>query len=60
MKPEGLREIRHDMKLTQEELAAVLGVSSRQVQRWEGGTTRISKTVRMAVELLRVKLEVTP
>lgn len=37
MKPEDVRNLREEMRLTQQELADRLGVSRRSVQKWEGG-----------------------
>lgn len=49
-----VREARHQAGLTQKELAKLLGVSTRAVQHWEGGTTRISLPT---LELLRLKTQ---
>jgi DNA-binding transcriptional regulator YiaG len=49
MKSEELRQIRHQLKLTQQQLADILDVSMRQVRRWEKGDTPIPKVVAMAV-----------
>jgi DNA-binding transcriptional regulator YiaG len=49
MKPEELRQIRKQLNLTQQQLADILGVSSRQVIRWEKGDYPISKIAEVAV-----------
>ena len=35
-----LIELRHDRHVTQDELAALVGVETRTIQRWEAGTQR--------------------
>ena len=52
MKPEELKKIRRDLKLTQQELADTLEVERNTVARWETGTVVISKVVELAVKSL--------
>lgn len=49
-----IREVRQNMKLTQEEFAAKLGVTFSTVNRWENGK---SKPSRMALKILQPMLE---
>ncbi len=51
---ERIRETRQNMKLTQEEFAAKLGVTFSTVNRWENGK---SKPSRMALKILQPMLE---
>jgi putative transcriptional regulator len=50
-----IRETRQNMKLTQEEFAAKLGVTFSTVNRWENGR---SKPSRMALKILQPMLGV--
>jgi DNA-binding transcriptional regulator YiaG len=53
MKPEELKDIRKNkLKLTQEQLAAELGVAPNTVARWESGVLPIQKVVELAIRYL--------
>ena len=56
MKPEALRRIREELKLTQEQLADGLGVQPLTIGLWEGGKTPISKSRALAIIGLAAKL----
>lgn len=49
-----IKELRTQHALTQKQLAALIGVTTRTVQRWEAGDRVPSKQV---LELLQIKLE---
>jgi DNA-binding transcriptional regulator YiaG len=53
MTAQELRESRKAFRLSQAELAAELGVTSRQVQNWEHGRTPISRLVEYAMLWLK-------
>jgi transcriptional regulator with XRE-family HTH domain len=49
MKPHELQRIRHDARLTQSELAALLGITATQISRLENGRQKISKSMAIAI-----------
>ena len=56
MSPEDLREFRRELGLSQERLAAALGVSMRAVQTWEGREHPIPPLLAPALEGVRKRL----
>lgn len=50
--PKELKEARTRLGLTQEQLAAILGVARFSVQRWEAGVYRIPSMLTLALEAL--------
>lgn len=53
MTPAELRAFRHGLSLTQAALARVLEVDRATVIRWEQGTSRIPRTVDLAIDNIR-------
>jgi putative transcriptional regulator len=47
-----IRELRRNMRMTQEELAHTLGITVATVNRWENGHAKPSKLARKAIERL--------
>ncbi|MDH3444437.1 MAG: helix-turn-helix domain-containing protein [Deltaproteobacteria bacterium] len=54
MTPEALRRIRHEMGLTQRQLAERLGLTSTSVARMERGEQKIMQVTSLAVDHLRL------
>lgn len=52
MTPETLRDIRASLGLTQASLASRLGVTLRQIQRWEAGDVPVSRGFAVAIGFL--------
>jgi len=50
MTPTGLKRIRRELGLTQEQLARALGVDRVSVARWEGGTYRITEPMARLIQ----------
>ena len=50
MTPETLREWRIERGMTQAQLAAAVGVSARQVRRWETGENKIPRLLEIYTE----------
>ena len=49
---ESIRDLRHNLRMTQEELAQTLGITVATVNRWENGHAKPSKLARNAIERL--------
>jgi len=47
-----IRELRRNLRMTQEEFAHTLGITVATVNRWENGHARPSKLARRAIERL--------
>ena len=47
-----IRDLRRNMRMTQEELAHTLGITVATVNRWENGHAKPSKLARKAIERL--------
>jgi len=56
MKPEALKRIREELKLTQDQFAEEIGVQPLTIGLWEGGKTPISKSRALAIIGLAAKL----
>lgn len=50
---ETVKKVRREFGLTQKGLAYYLGVTERQVRRWEAGDTPVPKVVILALQALR-------
>lgn len=57
MKPTELRKIRERLKMTQQQLASSLGVTSNTVARWERGERKIPKIAKLAVDYVVLSLD---
>ena len=55
MTPENLTRARATLKMTQQRLGDFLGVSTRQIIRYENGTTPIPKTVEIILTILTTR-----
>jgi putative zinc finger/helix-turn-helix YgiT family protein len=55
LSPEQIVEIRHGLKLTQEELEELFGLGSKVVTRWENGRVVQARTADVALRLLSIE-----
>ena len=58
MEKSDLKERREKLRLTQAELAELLGVKENTVYRWEAGLSPISKMVELSIENIESKTKV--
>ncbi|RMF25786.1 MAG: helix-turn-helix domain-containing protein [Deltaproteobacteria bacterium] len=56
-----IRELRRNLRMTQEEFAHTLGITVATVNRWENGHAKPSKLARRAIErLVQYRSDATP
>ena len=55
MESKDMKERREKLRLTQAQLAELLGVKENTVYRWEAGKLPISKTVELALERIEIE-----